>query len=405
MKRIKIISLFLLVIAIVLALAGCTYEQKANISPSDQGGKSPYWTETNTPAVGDDEALPIKESPVKEESKVEETKANEVNGFVGGELFVHFIDVGQADCILIKTNDNSMLIDAGNNEDAKLVVNYLRDNNVTKLDYVIGTHPHEDHIGGLDAVINTFDIGKIIMPKVEHTTKTFEDVLCAIQNKGLKITTPVPGTVYSLGEATFTILAPNSSYYDELNNYSVVIKLEYGNTAFIFQGDAEAFSEGEILSNGYDVSADVIKIGHHGSSSSTSRSYLEAVNPGYAVIMVGKGNTYGHPHRETLQLLKGKGIKVYRTDEQGTVIAVSDGSKITFNTTPESYRSNSQGGSRDNGSVEEKTLDYKQQIVYITKTGGKYHREDCKFLKSSKVEIDIEEAIKKGYEPCKVCKP
>lgn len=251
----------------------------------------------------------------------------------GSSLKVIAIDVGQADSILITAGSNSMLIDAGTNEAADIVVNYIKDQGITKLDYVIGTHPHEDHIGGMDAVISTFDIDKVILPDAQSSTKSFEDVLDAISDKGLKITRPVPGTAYSLGNASFTILAPNGSKYEDLNNYSVVVKLVFGNSSFLFTGDAESRSEKEILKNGFDIKADYLKVGHHGSITSTSDDFLNAVNPKYAVISVGKDNNYGHPANETIQKLTDADIKIYRTDKMGTIVAISDGNSITFSTT------------------------------------------------------------------------
>lgn len=252
----------------------------------------------------------------------------EKDGIINDGLTVHFIDVGQADSILITMKDAAMLIDAGNNEDSQLVVDYIKDRGITALDYVVATHPHEDHIGGMDAVINAFEVKSIIMPRVESTTKTFEDVLEAISNKGLKVTPPVPGTKYPLGEAEFTILAPNSEAYEDTNDYSVVIKLQYGATSFLFTGDAGFESEEEMLEKGYDLRADLLKVAHHGSRYSTSMEFLEAVQPKIAVISVGEDNDYGHPAPETLQRLRQAGAEIYRTDESGTIIATSDGKAI-----------------------------------------------------------------------------
>jgi competence protein ComEC len=246
-------------------------------------------------------------------------------------LSVHFIDVGQADSILVHTpSGNNMLIDAGNNDDGDTVTSYLSRHGVKRLDVLIGTHPHEDHIGGMDTVIHQYQIGKIYMPKVTSTTKTFEDVLQAIKNKGLKINSPIPGSMISLDSAVkVAILAPNSSKYKDLNNYSIVIKISYDKTSFLLTGDAEKESEEEMLAKGFNLKADVLKVGHHGSNSSTSAAFLKAVAPKYAVICVGKGNDYGHPKQVILNRLKRAGAKVYRTDLNGTVIAESDGKKVT----------------------------------------------------------------------------
>jgi competence protein ComEC len=247
-----------------------------------------------------------------------------------GNLNVHFLDVGQADCVLIQapTGEN-MLIDAGNNADADTIVSYLNTQGVKKVDVLIGTHPHEDHIGSLDTVIDTFEIGKIYMPKVTHNTKTFQDVLIAIKNKGLKISTAFGGTSINFSPAMkVEMVAPNSSKYESLNNYSAVIKFTYGKTSFLFTGDAEEVSENEMLAQKYDLKADVLKVGHHGSSSSTTESFLKAVSPKYAVISVGKGNDYGHPHKEVLKRLLDGDICVLRTDELGTIIFTTDGENL-----------------------------------------------------------------------------
>ena len=260
---------------------------------------------------------------------------------VDGNLQIHFIDVGQADSILIKQDNNYMLIDGGNNEDGDMLVKYLKEQGVEKLDYIIATHPHEDHIGGLDDVLNEFDTDLVLMPDKITTTKTFEDFLLAIKNRqdtknknGENVTlkkVPKLEEKYNLGNASFVIYAPNSSSYDELNNYSIVIKLSFGNNTFLFTGDAEKLSEKEMLDKNYDLKADVLKIGHHGSSTSTSDEFLEAVSPKYAVLSVGEDNSYNLPKKTVMDKFKNNNIPVYRTDEQGTIILNSDGTNITFN--------------------------------------------------------------------------
>ncbi|QEK13540.1 MBL fold metallo-hydrolase [Crassaminicella thermophila] len=310
-------------------------------------------------------------------NKTVETMSN-----VRNDLEVHFMDVGQADAIFIKKGQNTMLIDAGNNEDADWVVNYLKNQGIKKIDYVIGTHPHEDHIGGLDAVINSFDIGKVYMPKVTHTSKTFKDVIHAVKNKGLKISNPVVGSKIALGDAKGVILAPNSDKYKDYNNYSIVLKLTYGNTSFLFTGDAEGLSEKEMIDKGLNLSADVLKVGHHGSNSSTTLSFLNKVNPEYAVIMTGTDNDYGHPHKETMDKLKNKGIIVYRTDQNGTIVAISDGEHIKFNTNPGNYRI----GRKSNTYVDE----YGKGMIKgnINSKGERiYHMPDGAYYNKVKAEI------------------
>lgn len=246
---------------------------------------------------------------------------------------VHFIDVGQGDSILIKSNKEYMLIDAGKNEDGELVVNYLKAEGVDRLKYVIGTHPHEDHIGGLDDVINNFEVETVLMPDVAHTTKTFEDVLTAIADNKLEITIPKMGETYKIGEAEFEIVTPDKEEYgDNLNNASVGIKLVNQNNSFLMCGDAEKEVEREILNSGIDIKAQVYKASHHGSNTATTEEFLKAISPEYAVIECGKDNQYGHPHKETLKKFADMGVEVFRTDINGTIVAISDGNKITWQT-------------------------------------------------------------------------
>lgn len=242
-------------------------------------------------------------------------------------LKVHYLDVGQGDSIFIELpNNETMLIDAAESYQSENIINYLKNLNYQKIDYVIGTHPHTDHIGGLKDIINTFEIGKIYMSKVVSTTKTYESLLMAIKDKNLKINTAKAGTsIIDTDALKINILAPNSETYTELNNYSVVTKITYGTTKFLFMGDAEKLSENEIKEN---VTADVIKIGHHGSNTSSSIDFIKKVNAKYGIISVGLNNKYNLPKEETITNWENSGTKIYLTSTNGTIRASSDGTNI-----------------------------------------------------------------------------
>ena len=253
-------------------------------------------------------------------------------------LSVHYINVGQGDCELIISGKHAMIIDAGDNNEGTLVQNYLQKHGVGKdisLDYAICTHSDSDHCGGMDVVISKFNIGNTMLPYSADDTKTWEDVLSAVKYKQNPVEyTPGVGETYNLGSASFTIISPEKKNKDD-NNNSIGILLTYGNTKFLFTGDAEEEEENDMLSaekNGLiTLKADVYKVNHHGSKTSSTSAFLDAVSPKYAVISCAEGNSYHHPHATVLNELRARGIEVRRTDEEGTVIAESDGTNITWN--------------------------------------------------------------------------
>ena len=315
-------------------------------------------------------------------------------------LRVDFLNVGQADCALLSTNGHYMVIDGGNNGDADTILSYLEGQGVEKLDAVVGTHPHEDHIGSLDAIINHFDVDAVYMPKIMHTSKTFEDVLDAVANKGLKIKSPSPGDTIDFNGLEIEVLGPQREYKD-FNNNSIVLKVNAGETAFLFTGDAEETAEKDILQADYDLQADVLKVGHHGSSTSSSQAFLQAVKPKYAVISVGVGNSYHHPEEEALQRLQSIGAEIYRTDLQGNIVCTTDGKNIAFNCNSVSGAEVYADAAKNNTPAEE--------VVYIAnKKSKKFHLESCASLPDEENRIyleDREEAISLGYTPCGTCKP
>lgn len=256
----------------------------------------------------------IEEAPVTAEERLEVT----------------FIDVGQADSILLENEGHYMLIDAGNNEDGPKLVNYFKNQNISNFDYVIGTHPHEDHIGGLDDVIENFNIETFYMPDVITTTKTFEEVLDALDNKNIALDIPKTNDTFQLGDATVKVLYVGTEEESDLNDTSIVLKVTYQNISFLLTGDASTKVEDQIDKS--ELPSTVLKVGHHGSSTATNEEFLNTVNPSYAIISVGKNNQYQHPHEVVLQALTTHNIKVYRTDEDGTIKMKTDGTNIEIKT-------------------------------------------------------------------------
>ncbi|ACO86159.1 ComEC/Rec2 family competence protein [Clostridium botulinum] len=248
------------------------------------------------------------------------------------ELKVHYIDVGQGDSILVQTKDKNILIDAGTRKSSDSLISYLKQQHIKKLDYVIATHPHEDHIGGMPKVIEEFEISNFYAPKKTANTKIFKDMILQLKKKNLKINVAKKGISLDLSNnSSLDFLAPVKDNYENTNDSSAVVKLTHGNTKFLFTGDAEKTSEKDILNSNEDLSSNVLKIGHHGSHSSSSKEFLDKIDPKIAIISCGKNNDYGHPHKETMKELNKRNIEVYRTDIDGNIVLTSDGENIKKN--------------------------------------------------------------------------
>lgn len=319
---------------------------------------------------------------------------------------VHFIDVGQGDSTLIKCGGHAMLIDAGDDSKGTAIQNYLQKQNVEKLDYLVLTHPDSDHIGGAPVIITKFEIDQVFASDYRNDNPTYEKLMQALDYKRLQYTTPEPGSQYLLGTALITILAPNKEY-DNINDSSIALIIRNGENSFLFTGDAGEMAEQDILNNKIDISADVYKAGHHGSKYSTSQEFFQAVAPDYAVISCKEGNDYGHPHAETLNTFRINGVKTYRTDEDGSIIAVSDGKNITFNVPPSQTW---KAGEPDREEAAPAPL--QEDAVYVlNKNTKKFHKPDCDSVGTIKdknredTSKSREEIISLGYVPCNRCKP
>ena len=247
-------------------------------------------------------------------------------------LVVRFVDVGQGDCEIVQFPDGrNIIIDGGTNETSSELVNAIKSYGIKRFDYVVATHPHEDHIGGLDDVVESFEIGNVYLPDTSSSSMSFKNFLESISQSGAKVNRAYAGvTMIDETDIRAEFLAPVNNYYEDENNYSSVLKLTYKGFSFLFTGDAETISEYDMIENGAYLKSDVLKVGHHGSTTSTSNQFLRAVNPAVAVISVGRDNSYGHPHREILERLSD--LKLYRTDLNGTVTVFCDGESLSVST-------------------------------------------------------------------------
>lgn len=345
-------------------------------------------------------------------SKPEPTPRPEPEQPTSGSFKIHFIDVGQADAALIQCDGQNLLIDGGNAGDSNLMYTYLKKQGVTHLDYVIGTHAHEDHIGGVAGALNYADAAVAYCPVTSYNSKAFSNFAKAVQKHGISLTVPSVGDQFRLGSATCRIIGVNSD--SDPNNTSIVVRIVYGNTSFLFTGDAEREAENIILNSGYELRSTVLKVGHHGSSTSTGYQWLREVDPDYAVISVGKDNTYGHPTEATLSRLRDADVTTFRTDMQGDIICTSDGTTVTF-TTDRNANADTFGGIGGNSTQtkpDDSTSSGGTAMDYVLNTNSKkFHEPTCHSAAkiSNKNRKNYhgtrEDLIAQGYDPCGNCDP
>lgn len=378
-------------------ICGCELSNDVSLS----GNQAPFDVEEKA-TDNDDEGAPKKP---REDLEVE--IAPGINS-IYGLMRVHFLDVGQADSTFIELgNGQTMLIDAGESHNASTIIQYIRDLQYSDIDYVVATHPHDDHIGGMAEVLESFEIGKMYMPKQTHTISAFEDMLDVMERKNIDAYTAKSGVnILTSGIIEIDILAPFADSYSNLNNSSAVVRIKYGDTIMLFTGDAEQEIETQLLDSGID--ADVLKVGHHGAGSSSATSFIKAVSPEVAIIS--SGGEYGHPHSDTLAILSEVGANIYRTDEQGTIQVTADQhKKITVDKKASTVKENAPPATvyttpNTETNKDNVVTDNQSQIVYRTRTGKKYHRSGCSYLKS-KIETTVSEAKAMGLGACSRCNP
>lgn len=381
MKKTKYFMLILLFVTL-LFLCGCT--------------KTPA-TSPNFGASRSDPNLPPESPPASSRDSVllpgASSEISKSSSFA-----IHFIDVGQGDSALVLCDGKAMLIDGGEATQSSKIYAYLATNGIAHLDYIVATHPHSDHIGGLSGALNYATVDTVFCSTASYASKTFSSFVKYLDKQNVEITVPRAGDFFTLGSASIQILGPQNNY-SEINDTSIVLQITYGNTSFLFTGDAERTAEADILATGYNLGSTVLKVGHHGSDTSTSYPFLREIMPQYAVISVGKDNSYGHPTENTLSRLRDADVKVYRTDLQGTIICNSDGRNVTFSPERNEFVQTNPTATH--------APDKEGQFIG-NKNSKKFHLPTCKNLPAEKNRVywdSRQTAINGGYNPCGNCNP
>jgi competence protein ComEC len=315
---------------------------------------------------------------------------------------VDYLDVGQADAILVRCDGHNMLIDGGNTGDSSLIYAYLKKYDVTHLDYMVNTHPHEDHVGGLSGALHAAAVDTVYAPTASYDSGPFNNFVKYVHAQGKEITVPAPGSTFALGGAQVQVVGPQKTDYTDLNDTSIVLRMTYGDVSFLFTGDAGEKSEYDMIQSGLPLQSTVLKVGHHGSATASSYAFLRSVAPKYAVISCGVHNDYGHPTKSVLSRLRDAGAQVYRTDMQGVITAVSDGKTVTFST-----------GKNPNANTNPTETDGSGQnakeVAYIGNLSSKkFHRSTCTSLPAQRNQVLFASraaAVAAGYTPCHICNP
>lgn len=405
----------MMLLTLCFVLSGCTTKQDVKVE-NTSNTISQIPNSTTSEEVNDEKQEQIEHNhqTAHQAQEMPSEKDEEVSQ---GISTLQFISTGNSDCILIENSGEYMIIDGGDNNDEDVLANYLKEQGITKLKYVVLTHPDADHCGGLDRVIESVEVENVFVGNGDADTKTYRDFVQAAMNKGMKPSVPLENEVFTLGTAKLTFYNQKSSS-DDVNDNSLVMLYTNGDFKALFTGDAGQEVEDKLPLKEIGH-IDLLKVGHHGSKTSTSPKFIQAIKPTYGVICCGMDNKYGHPHQVTLDTLNANAVQIYRTDLMGTVTFTQEGDNCTITketigneaqvqNSPVQSNSNQASPSKQEVSTSSNNNQLVQEevkagVVYITKTGKKYHQVGCSYLKSSKQAIDLDEAMQKGYTACSKC--